>query len=409
MGKLQRCTYNDFNNKNDQEKLSYICDYIDSIETEGFDENEFIYLRSLIPAYDVSDGQDYIFISYSHKDYKKVFKDLAYFSYWYRKGRFWYDESFELGVDWKADVKKHIRDRNCVGIVFYISENLIMSSSVVWEIKTVDKIEKDYCAISLSDKPTVQHIYADLSKKMPLKYMLFRIRHLHMVTLIKYFFPQETTTLFKSEIQSKIVNLDRKFHVFSDDIRNKKRDELVFGEYPTRSAINKQPIEWIVLERVDKKALVVSKYGIDCIPFNNGKNEVTWESCSIRKWLNEDFYNSAFSESEKEQILLSIVKNNEKYDGVDTKDCVFLLSINEARNFFVDDNDRLLVPTPYAVSRGSFVSGDTGLCSWRLRTQLYDNCHSSFVHTGGYIDVDCGYPNDYKKSTVRPAMWIITD
>lgn len=62
------------------------------------------------------------------------------------------------------------------------------------------------------------------------------------------------------------------------------------------------------------------------------------ENCSLREWLNEEFYNSAFSNSEKEQILSVTVPadKNPEYDtnsGNDTEDKIFLLSVSEAKKY----------------------------------------------------------------------------
>ena len=63
-----------------------------------------------------------------------------------------------------------------------------------------------------------------------------------------------------------------------------------FGHYPqTAGGGDYAEIEWLVLDidEADHKALLISRYGLDCIQYNRRKASVTWETCSLRAWLNE--------------------------------------------------------------------------------------------------------------------------
>lgn len=78
------------------------------------------------------ENQNYIFISYSHKDYQKVYSDLADF---YEAGvYFWYDRGLTPGKSWKEIVIKKLTDPRCVGVIFYMSKSLYTSESVFFEI-----------------------------------------------------------------------------------------------------------------------------------------------------------------------------------------------------------------------------------------------------------------------------------
>lgn len=158
----------------------------------------------------------------------------------------------------------------------------------------------------------------------------------------------------------------------------------------------KEPIEWEVVGEKDGKYLLLSHYVIDYMPFDNGgawdvlmANQVladsfcTWDTSTVRAYLNSEFYNNAFSDKEKEHICL--VTNttgdwaeindgrlgsdlsNMSYvpGGEDTQDYVFLLSMEEIREYFADDFwyhpnlvydtyvPRLIAsPTPYAIDSG---------------------------------------------------------
>ena len=123
-------------------------------------------------------------------------------------------------------------------------------------------------------------------------------------------------------------------------------------------------IEWIVLEidKENKKALLFSKYILDMHAFDKKSDNITWENSEIRRWLNEDFYNEAFDEKEKERILETELKNDYDYDinyidanddvtsdervrlfkiDKNTVDKIFLLSANEIEKYFgVEESTR---------------------------------------------------------------------
>ena len=85
-----------------------------------------------VPLPQISEEQDYIFISYSHRDYKQVYSDLAYM---YAAGvRFWYDSGLTAGKDWYTEAADKILNPRCSGVVFYLSENLFLSRAVMKEI-----------------------------------------------------------------------------------------------------------------------------------------------------------------------------------------------------------------------------------------------------------------------------------
>ena len=93
-----------------------------------------------VPIPPICENQNYLFVSYSHKDYKAVYSDLAHL---YNRGvRFWYDKGLHAGREWEQEVEEHITDPNCCGIVFYVSTNLFLSESVLKEIEFTRKRKK---------------------------------------------------------------------------------------------------------------------------------------------------------------------------------------------------------------------------------------------------------------------------
>jgi len=86
-----------------------------------------------VPIPTIQQNQNYLFVSYSHKDYKAVYADLAHL--YCANVRFWYDKGLHVGREWEQEVEEHIKNPNCCGIIFYISTNMFLSESVLKEIE----------------------------------------------------------------------------------------------------------------------------------------------------------------------------------------------------------------------------------------------------------------------------------
>ena len=207
---------------------------------------------------------------------------------------------------------------------------------------------------------------------------------------------------------------------------------VTFGTYPqTAKGTDKTPIEWLVLDYDEKnnRALLISRYGLDCQPFNKVKVDVTWGTSSLRAWLNDTFLNKAFSKEEQGAILTTDVDNSASQcyskwsgnGGKNTQDKVFLLSYSEANMYFNlkytfdsgarDNYKSRTAPTEYAkaVSENAcFISGITtkegspaGL--WWLRSPGANNIFAARVDFDGSL-----YFQDVEHTTlmVRPAIWL---
>lgn len=189
---------------------------------------------------------------------------------------------------------------------------------------------------------------------------------------------------------------------------------VTFGTYPqTTTGMDNTPIEWLVLARDGDQALVISKYALDAVKFYPSFSQITWAASSVRKWLNNNFYNKAFSTDEKGYIILSKVTadENPKYHnnpGNDTNDNVFLLSITEV-NKYVREKYRKCVPTEYAIKNGAHkikneVDGQV-YCSWWLRSPGMYSTAAAKVGKDGVIDVAGNSVHD-SSICVRPCVWV---
>ncbi len=201
-------------------------------------------------------------------------------------------------------------------------------------------------------------------------------------------------------------------------------DYIKFGNYEQDNdeSNGKEAIEWRVLDKYsDGSILMVSKLGLDAKPYNDVLKPFTWESCTLRSWMNDDFLKEAFNESEQARIRTTDVVNDDNFfwgteGGKDTKDKVFLLSSDEAKKYFVDDDgkyaggdshDRACGLTAYAISHGAWELTHSEWwaknCWYWLRSPgMYTN-YAAYVFRNGYVSYD--YDGiDYMCGVVRPAI-----
>lgn len=164
-----------------------------------------------------------------------------------------------------------------------------------------------------------------------------------------------------------------------------------------------EPILWRVLYQEDDKLLLMSEYILDAMPYHTKDESVTWETCTLRSWLNgyegsvnlannsytnpgASFMSKAFNSSELEMILKIQLENSSFlteniYNS--TEDSIFLLSEQDVINtdYGFDNTQDVTITreayaTEYAASRGAsihteketFIQRTPGTCSWWIRT-----------------------------------------
>ena len=188
---------------------------------------------------------------------------------------------------------------------------------------------------------------------------------------------------------------------------------VTFGRYEQDNDLSNgpEPIEWTVLDVRDGKSLLISRFGLECRPFNDTNARVTWDRCTLRNWLNGTFFENAFHAEEQAQILTTSVSaedaKNPKYDvkpGDSTEDKIFLLSIHEANSYFASDEERKCFPTAFAASQLCIIS-EEGHCWWWLRSPGSDSLSTALVDFFGFPDT-YGYPVFYEFYAIRPVLWV---
>ncbi len=199
-------------------------------------------------------------------------------------------------------------------------------------------------------------------------------------------------------------------------------DIIEFGSYEqdNDTADGKEPLNWLVLEVKDDSALLLCQYCIDTQPFAKEKEPTTWKESNIRRWVNNEFYNDAFSEVEKDNIIVTAIYDdeNEYYPvTVDeaTQDGIFLLNVSEAEHYFASDADRKALPTDYAIAQGigrSYVREGDRYSGWWLRSIGESESKAALVTAGGDIMTEGDYVTGDGTGImganlgVRPALWV---
>ena len=204
----------------------------------------------------------------------------------------------------------------------------------------------------------------------------------------------------------------------------------VFGSYEQdgEESNGPEPIEWLILDENENGTLLLSRYVLDCVQFNTTKTEVSWESCSLRSWMNDDFYNAAFDDDEKASINTVIIKRN------NTSDRIFALDVFEERDYFgyydpwySQSSFRgglspIAPPTKYAESKGVYtcditddvninddywLSGETYSAHWWLRSLQSPSSSSDVMACNFTSDYgDCWQYVNREDIGVRPALYI---
>ena len=191
-----------------------------------------------------------------------------------------------------------------------------------------------------------------------------------------------------------------------------------------------EPIKWRVLDT--STGLVMCETIIDSQPYSNyirynsddreyyndkGAYTSDWETSSLKAWLNDDFYSTAFTLSQQNKIISQSHSNKcyktltgttgyERYDSNDTSERIYLLSYDEAvnKNYFNNSTVRQATGSDYAKCQGlhqDLYSGNISYSNWFLRSPGSDSFHACLVNCYG------GSTNSTTNSTtngVRPAL-----
>jgi len=175
---------------------------------------------------------------------------------------------------------------------------------------------------------------------------------------------------------------------------------LFFGNYEQDgdTANGAEPIEWEVLDTDGDNILLISKSALDSRAYHSRNTNISWKDSDLRAWLNGEFLENAFSDSEHCQMREVVLE-----PGI--RDRLFLLSAEEALYYFPGDEDRLCEATRYAVRQGAYVNKTTDGSWWLLRTPSTASQCVMSVNSDGTMDYDGGKVAS-ARGTVRPVVWV---
>lgn len=194
-----------------------------------------------------------------------------------------------------------------------------------------------------------------------------------------------------------------------------------FGHYEqdNKDLNGPEEIEWMALTQENDEVLVISVLGLNALPYDQAKDASDWENSSIRGWLNGKFYQTVFSDEEKDGIVSKEIVQHKNKDypacaqGEVTTDCVFLLSAEEYTEYLynngnIDADYRNGTPSPYLHTKIQSELSNDKYAWWWLRTSSRYNTTACSVT--GYGVLDYGYRDiNSGKGMVRPAMWVKAD
>ena len=200
-----------------------------------------------------------------------------------------------------------------------------------------------------------------------------------------------------------------------------------FGHYEQDDdpSTTNESILWIVVEKNGSELKLMSLYCLDSAPFMSNDDPVQWANSYVRQFLNNDFYNRAFSASEQAMIQSVTVKNNPNplhrtSSGDDTVDKVYLPSLEDVMEHYgieacVETGYPGLYAqaTPYAINH-SISTERNGIwleilgsnnCWWWLRSSGGNDQNATEVGSGGYLSFNGADATDHQRG-LRPIIHI---
>lgn len=195
-------------------------------------------------------------------------------------------------------------------------------------------------------------------------------------------------------------------------------ETISFGTYEqdNNGANGKEDIQWQVLAVEGQRALLISRYALDAYPYNDKRVDTTWETSTLRWWLNNTFMNDAFRADESQAIIKTQVDNSSSQcyssyrtsGGSNTEDYVFALSYYEAQHYFPNESSRVCANTPYAAARAKAQISDSynssvRNCCWWLRSPGDAQSNGIIVFSDGKCQLDIV---NNASGCVRPAIWV---
>jgi hypothetical protein len=182
----------------------------------------------------------------------------------------------------------------------------------------------------------------------------------------------------EAELSTRIAALERREReIIAEKDRDVQIGDIIpFGGY-----------DWRVLNVRNGRMLIISDKALEKRAYhNNTYTGITWAGCDLRNYLNGKFYNK-FNPQDKKRIAKTTI------DSKDTSDKIFLLSVKEAKKYFVDAFSRIAVDKSGAA------------WWWWLRSPGLSSYLAASVNSDGSVSIG-GYTVNNHNGGVRPALWL---
>ena len=158
-----------------------------------------------------------------------------------------------------------------------------------------------------------------------------------------------------------------------------------------------EEIEWDVIKYEDGKYFIISKYILTAMRFSEDGKKKSWSDSTLRRWMNGEFFETAFSEEERKYIQDTYIKSES------TTDKIFCISYSNLVSDIVDRKVKFGIPSEYALSKGIKSNGFPIYYTDDEDRVTYD----FFMISGKCGSVaNAGMVLPEKIVGVRPAMWI---
>ena len=183
-----------------------------------------------------------------------------------------------------------------------------------------------------------------------------------------------------------------------------------YGVYPQNDTTGTQlePIKWYLIQKDYDEILLISEKVLDAKCYDDAGSNV-WANSSMREWLNNTFINNAFT---TDQINNDIVNKILTTDGSTTYDRVFLLTKDEATDYFVNVDSRQAAGTAYFENLPGITKFTDGKREWWIRgsSETYSSAYANYItHNGNIITYDYYSYVENAGYGVRPAIYIKLD
>ena len=165
------------------------------------------------------------------------------------------------------------------------------------------------------------------------------------------------------------------------------------GNTVTFGCFEGTPIRWRVMDERGRMRMLFAEEIVTRRTYHDTPTDTSWRECDLRKWLNGEFLQEAFTPLERAKITAVRVENprNAKYftnAGLNTMDKVYVMNTVEAEKYLPDEKDR--------------ATGDW----WWLRTPGSNLFSAVAVYDDGSL-YEFGIHVHYENGGVRPVLWVL--